>query len=85
MVITIELTKEQEAQLLDQAARRGEEPAQFVHELVARSLQPAPTLSEILAPFRQQVEESGVTDAELDELIEEARNEAYQARQASAK
>lgn len=85
MVIMIELTNEQEAQLLDQASRRGEEPTRFAQELLARALRSEPTLSEILAPFRRQVAESDVTDADLDELINEARNEAYLAQRASAR
>ncbi len=35
-------------------------------------------LDEILAPFRCEVEESGITDDELDALVEEARKEIYQ-------
>ena len=39
-------------------------------------------VDELLAPFRKQVEESGITDDELDELGEELRREARQERHA---
>jgi len=83
MTITIELTQEQEALVKQEAARRGEEPMDFVRGLLLRNLQPAPTLTELLAPFRQQVEQSGITDAELGDLIEEARQEVFLERRAS--
>ena len=36
-----------------------------------------PSLDEILAPFRTQVADSGVSDAELDRLFSEARDELH--------
>ncbi len=39
------------------------------------------TTDERLAPFRQQVEDSGITDEELDKLFEELREEAWQENQ----
>lgn len=35
-------------------------------------------LDEILAPFRREVEDSGITDQEFDEFVEEIREEVYQ-------
>ncbi len=36
---------------------------------------PGPTFDEILAPIRQEVADSGITDEELDELFLEARRD----------
>jgi hypothetical protein len=41
-----------------------------------------PSVDELLAPFRQQVEESSITDDELDRLGEELRKEVRQEKQA---
>lgn len=41
------------------------------------------SLDELLAPFRRQVEMSGLTESELDRLFEEAREEAFRRRRES--
>lgn len=38
-----------------------------------------PTIDEILAPIRKQFNESGMTEDELEVLIDEAREEVWQA------
>ena len=42
------------------------------------------SFDEILAPFRRSVEESGLSDEELDALFREARKEASRARKEGA-
>ncbi|HEV3386723.1 MAG TPA: hypothetical protein VG097_18045 [Gemmata sp.] len=44
-------------------------------------IMPEKTLDEILAPFRQSFAESGMTEEELDVLIEEARKEVWEEKQ----
>lgn len=39
-----------------------------------------PTMDEILAPIRKQFNESGMTEDELEVLIDEAREEVWQAK-----
>jgi hypothetical protein len=39
------------------------------------------TFAEILAPFREQVASSDISDAKLDELFEAASNEVHDAKQ----
>ena len=81
MAIAIELTAELEEQLRAEAARRGVEPAAYARQLVEVGLRPPRCLDEILAPFRQQVAESGLTDAELDTLFEDAREQVFRDQQ----
>jgi hypothetical protein len=40
------------------------------------------TVDEALAPFRRQVQESGLTDEELRAFFEEVREEVWRERQA---
>lgn len=61
---------------------RGTDRAEYIRRLVERDVEESSTLDEILAPFREQVRTSGVTDEELTSLFEEAREEAWQERQA---
>lgn len=39
------------------------------------------TTEELLEPFRRQVQESGLTDDELDKLFDEAREEVWREKQ----
>lgn len=80
MTITIELSREEAAELFSRASRAGQDVQGFVTDIIHRELG-RPTLSELLAPFRKQVQESGMTDQELTDLFEEARNEAWMERQ----
>lgn len=77
MTISFDLSPEQLAQLTRRAALRGKSPEAYVLELLEQNLT-RPALDEILAPLREQVEASGITDEELDTLFDEARNEVAQ-------
>lgn len=50
---------------------------------VARSAEggPAKSLKDILAPIHEEFRKSGMTEAELDALIEECREEVWQEQQ----
>lgn len=84
MSVTIDLTADQEELLRERAARNGQTPAAYAQTVIEQHLRPARSLSEILAPFRRQVQDSGVSDEELDALIEEARDEVFREKQVPA-
>lgn len=76
----IEVTgiSEETLRLLDERVRqRGGDRSGYVRQVLDKDLR-SPTLTELLAPFRQQVAESGVDDEELDQLFSEARDDVYQ-------
>ena len=62
MTITIHLSPSDEKKLLERAAQSGQEVTAYIHRLIERDLQ---GVDEALAPFRRQVEESGMSDDEL--------------------
>jgi hypothetical protein len=81
---TIEVTgiPEETLRLLDERIRQqGGDRAGYIRYLLDKDLH-SPTLSELLAPFREQVAESGMSEEDLDQLFAEAREEAFQERQA---
>jgi hypothetical protein len=78
MTLVIELTPEQQMSLERRAAQRGLSVTDYARVVLEKDLQPRPSLDEILAPFRREVEASGITDRELTALFEEARNEVFQ-------
>lgn len=83
MPITVDLPAETERKLRERAARVGQDVAAMARDLIERAVDTKPSLDEILAPFRRQVAESGMTDDEVTALFEEARNEAWQAKERS--
>ncbi len=81
MTVTLELEPEVELTATKQAAEEGLLLAEYVESVVkdailkCRRVQELSEKSfdEILKPFRDEVEASGITDDELDELFTEAR------------
>lgn len=78
MSITITIPPELEPLILGRARATGKPIEEVTIELIAQGLQPqqpALTFDEILAPFRKEVAESGITDEELDALFMQARRD----------
>ena len=85
MTITINLDPDEESRLRQRAAQGGKDLAGYVHGLIARdltSLRPA-DVDAALAPFRRQVEESRLTDAQLEDFFEEVREEVWHEKHAT--
>jgi hypothetical protein len=78
-MVHIQLPDALGTRLENEAHRRGVDASQFASQLLERALA-RPSLDEILAPFRKQVEESGLTDEQLDALFQDAREQAWNAR-----
>ncbi len=84
MDVTISIEPEIFPQVQQAASAKGQDIASFLSELlkevftnpVARRA-PTRTLDEILAPFRAQVEASGITDEELDSFFEDLREKRF--------
>jgi hypothetical protein len=74
MTITLELAPEEESKLLERAAQSGQDVTAYVHRLIARDIQ---DVDEALAPFRRQVEQSGMSDLDLGAFFNEVREEVW--------
>lgn len=93
MTITIDLSPDVEASVKTQAAKEGVPLEDYVTSLVEEGTKRRDRIDlladkpfdEILAPFRRNVENSGVSDEELDSLFTEARKEASRARKERAR
>lgn len=81
MSVTIEFPPDIEATLRERLARGPQNFTTFIVEAVREKLSRSKTLDEICAPVAQAVTASGVTDDELDQLFEEARENVWQAKQ----
>jgi hypothetical protein len=80
-MITIPLPPETEALLRERARANGEDVSTYAAELLREALT-AQSVDELLAPFRRQVEDSGISDEELDALGESLRDEVWRDREA---
>jgi hypothetical protein len=77
MTITIELPPEVETALQKKAAADGKNIHTYIFEtLQTQALKPS--LDEILAPLRKNFADSGMTETELDELIERERQAMWE-------
>ena len=97
MTLTISLPEETERRLVERAAEAGQTAEGFVRSLVEREFLDSTgskksarafavtgkTFDQIFAPLREEVEESGISDEELDGVLEQARNEVWHEKCAS--
>jgi hypothetical protein len=80
-MLQIPLPPDTEETLRERAKANGEDVTTYAARLIQEALS-TPSVDELLAPFRRQVEESGITDAELDQLGEDLRHEVRQEQKA---
>ena len=80
MTVSISLSPEAEARLRERAAASGQ-PLDVYASRVLEAAVTAPTIEELLAPARRQIDESGMSDAQLDAFLEEQRDEVWQESQ----
>jgi hypothetical protein len=79
MTLSITLSPQAEAKLRQKAAASGE-PLDSYAARVLEQAAVSPTVDEVLAPFRKQVADSGMSDDELDGFFEAVREKAHQDR-----
>jgi hypothetical protein len=77
MTITIDLPVDIETALRKKASADGQDFQFFVLETL-RTKALKPSLNEILAPVRKNFADSGMTEEELDELIENERQAIWE-------
>lgn len=88
MPVTLELEPEVELTAAEQAEAAGLPLAKYVESVVKESVfkrrrveqLSEKSFDEILKPFRDEVEASGISDDELDGLFRQSRREASEAR-----
>jgi hypothetical protein len=78
-MVSVHLSDELEAKLITEARRRGVDAGQLAKQLLERALAVA-SVDDALAPFRSQVQESGLSSDQLDALFQEARDEVWKSR-----
>lgn len=72
MTLQIDLPPELETKLRQRAAAAGKDVQSFARDAVEKELLRPETFAEILAPVHKAVKESGMSDEEVDALLEKA-------------
>ena len=82
MTRTIEIPLPEELlRLVDEKAHStGLERDDYIRAVLSKEVAGEPSISEILAPFRDQVANNGISDEELNCLFSETREESYRER-----
>jgi hypothetical protein len=88
MSILITLTPEEERKLAELARARGKDPAAHAHDVVTAYLNGADekgtkSFEEILAPIWEEWRQSGMTDGDIDDLMEQELREVRSERRRS--
>lgn len=78
MTVTIELKPEIEEALQKKAKDRGFDVNVYLEKLIEKDIESRKTLDEILAPIRRNFEESGMSEDDLDSLIESERQAMWE-------
>ena len=81
MTVMPPLSPELEAKLQERAAA-GKAVTTFVLEAVQEKLRVPQTFAELLAPIHEATRRSGLTQTEINDLIEDARDEVFAERRA---
>ena len=85
MTVVLELKPEVEEALQKKANAKGFPLSAYVEELIRKDVDRGPTLDEILAPVRKQFDDSGMTEEELDDFMNEIREKAFRERQSNGR
>ena len=84
MNVSLEISQETAEKIARAAIRSGKDLSTYLQDFVNRSfaaeLAAPQGVDEILAPFRAEISQSGLTDQALDTLFSEARDESFSHR-----
>jgi tRNA C32,U32 (ribose-2'-O)-methylase TrmJ len=79
--VTLRLSERARAKLAEQAANSGQDISAIASDLIEHAVI-CPSVDEVLAPFRKQVAESGMSDEELDDFFRRELEAHRRARKA---
>ena len=81
MDVTISIPPSLAGKLLERAQSSGCATEDYITRLIEKDVS-RKSLRDIFAPVREEIAASGISEDELDSLLQEAREEAFQERKA---
>jgi hypothetical protein len=73
MTLNLSLSRPAEARLKRRAAAAGKDPAAYARALIEREMLAGESFDEILRPIRKRFRDSGMSEGQLDHLVNRAR------------
>ena len=83
MTVVLELKPEIVEALQKKAKASGDEVNIYLEKLIEKDIDRAGVLDEILAAVRQDFAQSGMSESELDEFLDDLREKVWQEKQNS--
>lgn len=83
MTVVLELEPKLEEALRKKASAKGVVLDSYLLDVLAKDVEP--TYEEVMAPLWKEFEESGMTEDELDDFMNEIRDEVWREKQAKTK
>ena len=83
MTVVLDLEPELEEALKREAASKGSAVTSYLKTLIQMHVNLGPTYEEVMAPVWQNFADSGMTDEELNNLIDRERPALWDGKQAS--
>lgn len=80
MTLTIEVPQSVGVILEEKARNQGKDVSEYVENLIEKDIDSQKTLDEILAPIRRNFAASGMTEEDLDALVESERQAIWEER-----
>lgn len=75
MTLSVSLSRPAEAKLKKRADAAGKDPAEYARALIEREMLAEGSFDEILGPIRKAFRKSGITERQLDQLVNRARKD----------
>ena len=82
MTLTIQVPQNIGAILEEKAKNQGKDVVEYVENLIVKDIDQRKTLEEILVPIRKNFADSGMSEEDLDALIESERQAMWEEKNA---
>jgi hypothetical protein len=83
MTLNVPISPETEARLRERAAASGEDLAAYAAGVLERCARPPLSIQEISGTIAEQFRQSGMSEDELSDLLDEAKHDARRQRRTS--
>ena len=79
MTLTLSLPPDEQKKLTERAAAAGQDVVQYVHDLIKRDIE-TPSIMEAAKPITRAIVDSGISDQEFEQFVEQSRQEIWEER-----
>jgi len=82
MTVNLSLAPDDEKKLAERAAASGQDVTAYLQQLIKKEIE-QPSFAELFAPVHQAVRNSGLTDPQIDSVLQQAVTESRRERRSN--